>query len=106
MRTKLVIAAVATAATVSAVGASAYTDSISGLNTKVIGYASNTITGASFKTQPTFQYSADLGQINEIDVVLNADTTASTLYISRNGASAVACFTPHGTYTSGSPGYT
>ena len=87
-------------------GASAYTDSIGGLNSKVIGYASGSITGATFKTQPTFLYSADLGQINEIDVVLDADTTASTLYISRNGGSAAACFTPHGTYTSGTPGYT
>ncbi len=53
MRTKLVIAAVVTAAAVSAVGASAYTESITGgTATKVVGYATTAITGAAMDTRP------------------------------------------------------
>ena len=92
MRTKLVIAAVATAAAVSAVGASAYTESITGgTNTKIIGYTTTAITGAAMATPPVLHYSTGLDKISTIDVVLTGDTTASTLYVNRNAAAPVTC---------------
>ena len=92
MRTKLVIASVVTAAAVAAVGASAYTASITGgTATKVIGYTSTTITGAAMDSTPVLHYSTGFDQISSIDVVLTGDTSASTLYVSRNGAAPVQC---------------
>lgn len=101
MRTKLVIAAVATAATVSAVGASAYTESITGGQaTKVVGYTSTTITAANMASYPVLHYSSGYDQVTGIDVVLDHDTTASTLYLARNNTGAAACSDAHGTYDS------
>ena len=92
MRTKLVIAAVVTAGAVSAVGASAYTESITGgTTTKVIGYTTTAITGAAMDTPPVLHYSTGLDQIDSIDVVLTGDTHSSTLSVNRNAAAAVPC---------------
>jgi|tagenome__1003787_1003787.scaffolds.fasta_scaffold19785846_2 hypothetical protein len=97
MRTKLVVAAVATAAAVSAVGASAFTDSIGSTPTnKVVGYASTAIDGATMAADPFFHYSSGGDTITGIDVVLTNDTHLSTLYINQNGTGAAACVdTPH-----------
>lgn len=92
MRTKLVIAAVVTAAAVSAVGASAYTESITGgQGTKVVGYAATTITGAAFDSFPVLHYSAGYDEITDVDVVLTGDTTSSRLFIATNLAAGVQC---------------
>jgi hypothetical protein len=92
MRTKLVIATVVTAAAVSAVGASAYTASITGGDpTKVIGYTTTAISGASMVTPPVLHYSAGLDKISTIDVVLTGDTSTSTLSVNRNAAAPVTC---------------
>jgi|tagenome__1003787_1003787.scaffolds.fasta_scaffold20818542_1 hypothetical protein len=93
MRTKLVIAAVATAAAVSAVGASAFTASITGDvdSSRAVGYAATTITDADFASYPVFTYSAGLDTITQIDVVLTGDTSGSTLSVNRNGAAPVTC---------------
>jgi hypothetical protein len=92
MRSKLVIASVVTAAAVSAVGASAYTASITNVDaTKVIGYGATTITGAAFDTQPTFAYSALHDQITGIDVDLVGDTSGSALSFIRNTDAPVTC---------------
>jgi hypothetical protein len=94
MRIKLVVASVATAATVSAVGASAYTASITNVDaSKVIGYGVTTITGAAFDSQPTFTYSALHDKITGIDVVLTGDTSASALSFIRNTDAPVTCNT-------------
>jgi hypothetical protein len=95
MRTKLVVAAIATAATVSAVGASAYTASIANVDaTKVIGYGATTITGASFAAPgPAYTYNTDQSKLTQIVVSLTGDTHASTLSVSRNAATPVACAT-------------
>jgi hypothetical protein len=100
MRTKLVIAAVVTAGAVSAVGASAYTASITGgTATKVIGYTTTAINGAAMSTPPVLHYSTGLDQIDSIDVVLTGDTHTSTLSVNRNLAAPVTCTT--GSYDSG-----
>jgi hypothetical protein len=95
MRTKLVIASVVTAAAVSAVGASAYTESIASVPaTKVIGYGATTITGATFAAPgPAYTYNTDQSKLTQIVVSLTGDTHASTLYVSRNAATPVACAT-------------
>ena len=99
MRTKLVIAAVVAAATVSAVGASAYTESITGGQaSKVVGYTATTISGANMHAYPVLHYSAGYDQVTGIDVVLDGDTTASTLYLARNNTGAAACSDAHGTH--------
>jgi len=105
MRTKLVIAAVVAAATVSAVGASAYTESITGGTvTKVVGYTTTTLTGAAMSTPPVLHYSTGLDKIDSIDVVLVGDTHASSLSVNRNAAAAVACGA--GSFDNGTPGTT
>lgn len=92
MRTKLVIAAVVTAGAVSAVGASAYTESITGgTATKVVGYTTTTLTGAAMASAPVLHYSTGLDQIDSIDVVLTGDTHTSALSVNRNLAAAVPC---------------
>jgi|1185.fasta_scaffold349708_2 hypothetical protein len=105
MRTKLVIAAVATAGAVSAVGASAFTASISGGDpTKLIGYTTTAISGAAMPTPPVLHYSTGLDKISTIDVVLTGDTTASTLSVNRNAGAPVTCVA--GTVASGQTPYT
>ena len=105
MRTKLVIAAVATAAAVSAVGASAYTESITGgQGSKVVGYAATTITGAAFDSFPVLHYSAGYDEITGVDVVLTGDTTSSKLFIATNLAAGAQC-SDDGTFGSGKTTY-
>ncbi len=92
MRTKLVIAAVATAGVISAVGASAYTASITNAEaSRAVGYATTTISDADFASYPVFTYNAGLDTITQVDVVLTGDTSGSTLSVNRNGAAPVTC---------------
>ncbi len=106
MRIKLVVASIATAATVSAVGASAYTASITNVDaSKVIGYGVTTITGAAFDSQPTFTYNAMHDQISGITVVLTGDTSASALSFIRNTDAPTTC-SGAGVLASGKTTYT
>jgi hypothetical protein len=87
------VAAAATAVAVSVVGVSAYTASFGGAlpASDVIGFGTTTISGATMDSAPTFAYNADHSSITTITVVLQGNTSASTLSVSRNNAAPVAC---------------
>ena len=97
MRIRPVVAVALTAAAVSAVGASAYTASIGSTPpTAVVAFGQTSITGAVMDSSPVFAYNTDHSQIAQITVVLQGDTTSSSLSLSRNAAAPVACSDPGG----------
>lgn len=77
--------------TLAAVAQSAYTTSISSISaTKVLGFASTSITGAT-ATDVRYTYSTDNSQIASIAVDLSGDTTASHLYVGYNALAPTDC---------------
>jgi len=92
MRVRPVVAAALTAAAVSAAGASAYTATLASTpGSAVVAYGVTTITGASFNTPPTFDFNAGHSTLTTIHIVLDHDTTGSTLSTSRNNAAPDTC---------------
>jgi hypothetical protein len=92
MRIRPIVAAAVTAVAVSAVGVSAYTATIASTpGSKVLGFGTTTISGATMDSNPVFTYNTDHSQITAITVVLQGNTSASALSVSRNAAAPVAC---------------
>jgi len=101
MRFRPFVAAAVTAVAISAVGAYAYTASLGSTpSSAVVAYGVTSITGATLDSDPVFHFNADHSVITSITVVLQTDTTASALSLSRNAAATVACSDP-GSFSGG-----
>ena len=106
MRIRPLVAVALTAAAVSAVGASAYTATLGSTPaTAVVAFGQTTITGATLDSDPVFHYNTDHSVIDQITVVVQTDTTASTLSLSRNAGAPVTCSDAHGSFVASNTTY-